>query len=73
MSEPWDVQVDGNEWVQCGVDLAKLTPSCELRWWLPATPGQPKVLQQRWVARAKMPDGDIWEEERWRDVPMFLD
>jgi hypothetical protein len=27
------------------------------------------VLQQKWVASAKMPDGGMWEEHQWRPIP----
>lgn len=68
-----------DDYVLCGQDIAKLTPTCELR--LVAThsemsspftaPVRPR-LQQKWVASAKMPDGGVWEEHRWRQVPLVL-
>jgi hypothetical protein len=67
-----------DEYVQCGQDLAKLMPTAELRWQWQHVPAPhlgenisqgEKVLQQKWVASAKMQDGGRWEEHRWRDVP----
>lgn len=67
-----------SNFVVCGMDIAELKPSAELRYearWFPISPRDPNtcemrpVLQQKWVARAKMPDGGMWEEHRWRDVP----
>jgi len=60
---------DQERFVVCGQDIAELMPTAELRWRRWATPGTPPTLQQKWVASAKMPDGGIWEEYRWRDVP----
>lgn len=62
---------DENNYVVCGRDLAELKPTAELRWERRIEPMDLysyKVLQQKWVASAKMPDGGIWEEHRWRDV-----
>ena len=63
-----------DEYVQCGQNLAKLMPTAELRWVPNPRLGEnisqgEKVLQQQWVASSKMPDGGMWEEHRWRDVP----
>jgi hypothetical protein len=62
--------------VICGNEIAKLQPTCELRFVLvnhrnPLTGDYyPPALQQKWVASAKMADGGTWEEHRWRNVPL---
>lgn len=62
--------------VLCGTDIAELKPTCELRFVPvlhrdPLTGGYfPNALQQKWVASAKMQDGGMWEEHRWRNVPV---
>jgi hypothetical protein len=69
---------DLEDYVQCGQDLAKLVPTSELRWEWKYVPAPhlgtnisqaEKVLHQKWVASAKMSDGGMWEEHRWREVP----
>ena len=69
-----------DKYVICGCDLAELKPSAELRFVIRYMPdpmfgaGISKaahILQQKWVATAKMPDGGMWEEHRWRDVPLI--
>lgn len=70
-----------DNFVVCGQDLAELKPTAELRWelrWMPnprlgaSIAEQQPILQQKWVASAKMPDGGMWEEARWRDVPVSI-
>jgi hypothetical protein len=64
---------DQEEYVLCGQSLAKLIPTAELRWVSggtnPLTMQPISVLQQKWVASAKMPDGGMWEEHQWRPIP----
>lgn len=69
---------DQEDYVVCGRDLAKLMPSAELRWEWQMVPAPQlgeniskweKVLQQKWIASSRMPDGGTWEEHRWRNVP----
>ena len=72
---PDERAVNPDDYVVCGQDLARLEPTAELRFvevnhrdwngnWVPPT------LEQKWVAKAKMPDGGMWEEYRWRAVPI---
>lgn len=65
--------------VQCGFDIAELKPTPELRFVpchgrdpLSGAPFPP-TLQQKWIASAKMSDGGMWEEHRWRNVPFVND
>jgi hypothetical protein len=67
--------MSNDDYVVCGTDVARLMPTSELR---QVETGHrdplsgaayPPVLQQKWVATAKMPDGGQWEEHRWRNVP----
>lgn len=65
------------DYVQCGQSLAKLMPTCELRFAMSEAPRwglvpDPARLQQKWVATAKQQDGAMWEEHRWRDVPYVI-
>lgn len=65
---------DETNFVVCGMDVAELKPTCELRWVdggvNPLTMARINILEQKWVASAIMPDGGMWEEHRWRTIPV---
>jgi len=64
---------DQENYVVCGQSIAKLLPTAELRFTRPVgTTTAPDRLQQKWVASARMADGGMWEEYRWRDVPLVI-
>lgn len=67
---------DDSNFVVCGQDIAELKPTAELRFEQRVDPfdrNSYKVLQQKWVASARMSDGGVWSECRWRDVPTVLE